>query len=107
MCRRSSRSATTAWRTDYDLLTVLLHEIGHTIGLHDNIIKNRPVAPCTEDIPGGDPYFHIDPDLVGGANMSIKAFEQTEDFPIGFGGAPLDPVQTGSFGRFRQHDGLL
>lgn len=68
-----------------DLLTVLLHEIGHTIGLHDNIIENRPVVPCTEDIPGADPYFHVDPDLVGGANMSIKAFEQTEDLPITLG----------------------
>ena len=66
-----------------DLLTMLLHEIGHAIGLAGTIIDNRPVVPCTEDIPGGDPYFHIDPNLVGGANMSIKAYEQTEDFPIG------------------------
>ena len=66
---------------NFDLLTVILHEMGHAIGLADDIIDNRPVPPCTEDIPGGDPYFHIDPALVGGANMSIKAFEQTEDLP--------------------------
>ena len=76
----------------YDLLTVLLHEIGHTIGLHDNIIENRPVVPCGEEIPGGDPYYHIDPDLVGGNNMSIKAYEQTEDFPIGLGGTSSGSV---------------
>ncbi len=73
-----------------DVLTVLLHEIGHAIGLADDIIDNRPVPPCTEDIPGGDPYFHIDPDLAGGHDMAIKAFEQTEPFPIGFGLAGED-----------------
>jgi hypothetical protein len=70
---------------DWDILTTLLHEMGHAIGLHPDIINSRPVVPCTEDLQTGDPYYHVDPDLVGGANMSIKAFEQTEDFPIGIG----------------------
>ena len=76
---------------DPDLLTVLLHEIGHAIGLADDIVNNRPIPPCTEDLDTGDPYYYIDPNLVGGNNMSIKAYEQTEPFPIGIGGVPSGP----------------
>ncbi|RIK36342.1 MAG: hypothetical protein DCC58_19365, partial [Chloroflexi bacterium] len=62
-----------------DLLTILLHEMGHAVGLNASVAAAQPVPTCDEQ---SDPYYHIDPALVGGANMSIKAFEQFGQFPI-------------------------
>jgi len=65
-----------------DLLTMLLHEVGHAIGLHPDIINNRPVVPCD---PDGDRHYWVDPALTGGASVGIKGFEQYKDFPITLG----------------------
>lgn len=59
-----------------DLLTVLLHEIGHILGLNTDTFSAVPT--CDEE---NDPYYHIDPALVGGATMALRAYTTYKDFP--------------------------
>ncbi len=59
-----------------DLLTVLLHEIGHILGLNGDTFSVVPT--CDEE---NDPYYHLDPTLVGGATMALRAYTTYEDFP--------------------------
>jgi hypothetical protein len=60
-----------------DILSIVLHEMGHSLGLADDILEARPVPACTED---DDPYYHLDPDLTGGADFALKAFIGSGDF---------------------------
>lgn len=62
---------------DPDLLSVLLHEIGHILGLNGDTFSAVPT--CDEE---NDPYYHLDPVLVGGATMALRAFTAYGEFPI-------------------------
>ncbi|GEM_PF-1888137 len=52
-----------------DLLTIVLHEMGHTLGLG----ARGPDCECTLD-----PYITIDPAWVGGATMGLKSYQCLE-----------------------------
>jgi len=62
-----------------DLLTILLHELGHALGLNPEVAMAHRTPTCDEE---NDPYYHLDPALLGGADMSLKAYEILADFPI-------------------------
>lgn len=53
-----------------DLWTAVVHEMTHALGM-----AAIDTMTCDEMF---DPFYHIDPDLTGGSEMSIKAYEFTE-----------------------------
>jgi hypothetical protein len=61
-----------------DLLTILLHELGHSLGLDPKVAAAGRAPACDEQ---NDPYYHLDPALLGGAVMSLKAYEIYGEFP--------------------------
>jgi len=54
-----------------DLLTQALHEMGHALGMANQVIEARPVPECTE---GVDPWYDLDPALTGGRDFELRAF---------------------------------
>lgn len=60
-----------------DLLTILLHELGHAVGMEVNVAMAGRNPACD---PRSYPYYDIDPALVGGAVMSLKAYEMFGEF---------------------------
>lgn len=62
-----------------DLLTILLHELGHAIGMHKNVAKAGRNPSCDEDT---NLYYDLDPSMLGGAQMSLKAYEMFGTFDL-------------------------
>jgi hypothetical protein len=56
-----------------DLLTTILHEMGHALGLASTISEDGPNPSCSQ----ASPYFFIDSTLVGGFILFLKAYEDT------------------------------
>lgn len=57
-----------------DLVTIAMHEIGHSMGMNDTVLDARPAPACTQD----DPYFHLNPALTGGVVMGLKAYQDPD-----------------------------
>lgn len=53
-----------------DLMTMVLHELGHIVGLGPGIHSFEPACD-----PPNDPFYAIDPADVGGFDFAIKAYE--------------------------------
>lgn len=54
-----------------DMLSAALHELGHAVGLTQGIAGDPPVVTCTKP----DPFYDLPAGLVGGAAVSLKAYE--------------------------------
>ena len=54
-----------------DLFTIVLHEVTHTVGLDNDVIGAGP-ATC---LAFPNHFYDLDPNLLGGAVMSLKAWD--------------------------------